>query len=248
VASSGLDLLSAASPCSPHRSVASSGLDLLSAASRCSPPQEWPLWHPQLAGTHLPPLFSPMASFSMKILDLMSEVTMDAPTDQVPTTASSGGRLWPGRTSTGRPQTPFSKAFTPWCSFCLQDDHPAQRCPQNPDQLWEFVKMSEVTMDAPTDQVPTTASSGGRLWPGRTSTGRPQTPFSKAFTPWCSFCLQDDHPAQRCPQNPDQLWVAWLPNSPAWQGGSAAPTQASVIRLALPQDVQALPQDVQALQ
>ena len=40
--------------------------------------------------------------------------------------------------------------------------------------------------------------------------------YSEAFTgraksiPRCTYCLQDDHPAQRCPQNPDQPWTAWV--------------------------------------
>ena len=40
--------------------------------------------------------------------------------------------------------------------------------------------------------------------------------YSEAFTgrarsiPRCGHCLQDDHPSQRCPQNPDQPWLARL--------------------------------------
>ncbi len=39
--------------------------------------------------------------------------------------------------------------------------------------------------------------------------------YSEAFTgrarsiPRCSFCLQDDHLTQQCPQNPDQFWMSW---------------------------------------
>ena len=56
--------------------------------------------------------------------------------------------------------------------------------------------------------------------------------FSEAFTgraksiPRCSLCLQDDHLAQACPQNPDRQWMAWAPGpspsavaSPAAAGG-----------------------------
>ena len=55
--------------------------------------------------------------------------------------------------------------------------------------------------------------------------------YSEAFTgrarstpPRCTYCLQDDHPTQRCPQNPDQPWAAWLSGAAPWQGPPGTPT------------------------
>ena len=48
--------------------------------------------------------------------------------------------------------------------------------------------------------------------------------YSEAFTgraksiPQCTYCLQDDHQAQCCPQNPDQPWSAWFSGNAPWQG------------------------------
>ena len=54
--------------------------------------------------------------------------------------------------------------------------------------------------------------------------------YSEAFTarawsiPSCGYCLQDDHTSQRCPQNPDQPWMAWLSGTAPWQGPQIPPT------------------------
>ena len=51
--------------------------------------------------------------------------------------------------------------------------------------------------------------------------------YSEALTgrarsiPRCTYCLQDDHSSQHCPQNPDQLWVTWHSGAAPWQGPSA---------------------------
>jgi hypothetical protein len=175
-----------------------------------------------------------MASLSTKvtkrILDLefveMSEVTMDAPTDQVP----------------GRPPPPGRPAVTDisqWVErYSLMAAVIATRFPHKAPELFAYqatIVRAERNYEAGRwvaydRQFRREALARKDLnW----STPDPRL-FSEAFTgrarsiPRCSFCLQDDHPAQRCPQNPDQPWVAWLPNPPAWQGGSAAPTQASV--------------------
>ena len=46
--------------------------------------------------------------------------------------------------------------------------------------------------------------------------------YNEAFTgraraiPRCSHCLQDDHTAQRCPQNPERAWLSWMPGGAPW--------------------------------
>ncbi len=60
--------------------------------------------------------------------------------------------------------------------------------------------------------------------------------FSEAFTgraksiPRCSFCLQEDHTAQRCPQNPDQPWLGWIPYPPQWPSGRQSRRSNEVCR------------------
>ncbi len=64
--------------------------------------------------------------------------------------------------------------------------------------------------------------------------------YSEAFTgrarsiPQCSYCLQDDHLPQQCPQNSDQFWMSWPMGVMPWrkQFGGQGPSTASSARLA----------------
>jgi len=60
--------------------------------------------------------------------------------------------------------------------------------------------------------------------------------YNEAFTgraraiPRCSFCLQDDHSGQQCPQNPDRPWFGWFPNPSMWVSPTATPSTGSASR------------------
>ena len=191
------------------------GLDMFAAASLPSPSGPGAA-APSLASLAQPGPFNPAASLSTmvtkKILDLefveMAEVSVDATAEQVL-----------GR-SPGRPPV---VDISQWVErFSLMAAVIATRFPHKAPELFAYqatIVRAERNCEA------------GR-WVAydrqfrREALSRKDDPrlYSEAFTgraksiPRCTYCLQDDHPTQRCPQNPDQPWTAWFSGNAPLQG------------------------------
>ena len=194
---------------------ASTGLELLASAALAHPGGRDTLARPNPSLALTGP-FNPAVSLSTKvtkkILDLefmeMAEVTLDHTPDQVP-----GCPPHPGR-----PPIMDISQWVEW--YSLMAAVIATRFPIKAPELFAYqatIVRAErnyeagrwVTYDLQFRQE--ALARRDLNW----STPDPRL-YSEAFTgqarsiPRCGYCLQDDHPSQRCPQNPDQPWVAWL--------------------------------------
>ena len=220
----------------PTPGTASIGLDLLASAALAQPSSLDTLAtpYPSQASPNpsltVPGPFNPAASLATRvtkrILDLefveMSEVTMDLTPEHVP------GRPPP-------PGRPPIMDVSQWVErYSLMAAVIATRFPHKAPELFAYqatIIRAERNYEAGRwvaydRQFRREALARKDLnW----STPDPRL-YSEAFTgrarsiPRCDYCLQDDHSSQRCPQNPDQPWVTWLPGATSWQGTRIPPS------------------------